>query len=114
MWRGGSKAKALQACLMLRDGMVRAEIIYSLSLVRARSKRSKEDSLPQETGRAKSSRYIILLNAKRVCRLDQNTVQLALRRVFYSLSLSTTTLTHAGFYTRILINSNIALACYQY
>ena len=35
-------------------------------------------------------------------RLDQNTVTMALRRVFYSLSLSTTTLTHAGFYTRIL------------
>ena len=33
-------------------------------LVRARSKRSKEDSLPQETGRAKSSRYTILLKAK--------------------------------------------------
>ena len=75
----GSKAKALQACsiklvLLLRDGMVRA-----------RSKRSKEDSLPQETGRAKSSRYIILLKVKRVCRLDQNTVTMALRRVFYSL-----------------------------
>ena len=56
----------------------------------------KEDSLPQETGRAKSSRYIILLKVKRVCRLDQNTVTMALRRVFYSLSLST--LTHAGFY----------------
>ena len=69
VWGGGSKAKALQACLLLlRDGMVRAEII--LSLVRARSKRSKEDSLPQETGRAKSSRYIILLKVKRVCRLD--------------------------------------------
>ena len=83
-------------------------------MVRARSKRSKEDSLPQETGRAKSSRYIILLKVKRVCRLDQNTVTMALRRVFYSLSLSTTTLTHAGFYTRILINSNIVLASYQY
>ena len=59
-------------------------------------KRSKEDSLPQETGRAKSSRYIILLKLKRVCRLDQNTVTLALRRVFYSLSLST--LTQASFY----------------
>ena len=47
-------------------------------------KRSKEDSLP---GRAKSSRYIILLTVKRVCRLDQNTVTMALRRVFYSLSL---------------------------
>ena len=35
-------------------------------MVRARSKRSKEDSLPQETGRAKSSRYIILLKVKRV------------------------------------------------
>ena len=101
---GGSKAKALQACLLLlRDGMVRT-----------RSKRSKEDSLPQETGRAKSSRYRILLKVKRVCRLDQNTVTMALRRVFYSLSLSTTTLTHAGFYTLILINSNIALASYQY
>ena len=83
-------------------------------MVRAKSKRSKDDSLPQETGRAKSSRYIILLKVKRVCRLDQNTVTMALRRVFYSLSLSTTTLTHAGFYTRILINSNIALASYQY
>ena len=72
-------------------------------MVRARSKRSKEDSLPQETGRAKSSRYIILLKVKRVCRLDQNTVTMALRRVLNSLSLSTTTLTHAGFYTRILI-----------
>ena len=80
-------------------------------MVRARSKRSKEDSLPQETGRAKSSRYIILLKVKRVCRLDQNMVTMALRRVFYSLSLSTT---HAGFYTRILINLNIALASYQY
>ena len=69
-------------------------------MVRARSKRSKEDSLPQETGTAKSSRYIILLKVKRVCCLDQNTVTMALRRVFY----------HAGFYTRILINSNIALA----
>ena len=69
-------------------------------MVRARSKRSKEDSLPQETGRAKSSRYIILLKVKRVCCLDQNTVTMTLRRVFY----------HAGFYTRILINSNIALA----
>ena len=47
----------------------------------ARSKRSKEDSLPQETGRAKSSRYIILLKVKRVCRLDQNTVTMALHRV---------------------------------
>ena len=35
-----------------------------------------------------------------MCCLDQNTVTMALRRVFY----------HAGFYTRILINSNIALA----
>ena len=35
--------------LLLRDGVVRAI-----------SKLSKEDSLPQETGRAKSSRYIIL------------------------------------------------------
>ena len=51
-------------------------------MVRARSKRSKEDSLPQETGRAKSRRYIILLKVKRVCRLDQNTVTMALRRVF--------------------------------
>ena len=90
MWGGGSKAKALQACsvqlvLLLRDGMARA-----------RSKLSKEDSLPQETGRAKSSRYIVLLEVKRVCRLDQNTVTMALRRVFYSISLST--LTHAGFY----------------
>ena len=59
-------------------------------------------------------RYIIILKVKRVCRLDQNTVTMALRRVFYSLSLSTTTLTHAGFYTRILINSNTALASYQY
>ena len=64
--------------------------------VRARSKRS---SLPQETGRAKSSRYIILLKVKRVCRLDQNTVTMALRRVFYSLSLST--LTHAGYINRL-------------
>ena len=65
--------------------------------MRARRKRSKEDSLPQEIGRAnKSSRYIILLKVKRVCRLDQNTVTMALRRVFYSLSLST--LTHTGFY----------------
>ena len=31
-----------------------------------------------------------------MCRLDQNTVTMALRRVFYSLSLST--LTHASFY----------------
>ena len=69
-------------------------------MVRARSKRSKEDSLSQETDRAKSSRYIILLKVKRVCCLDQNTVTMALRRVFY----------HAGFYTRILINSNTALA----
>ena len=103
---GGSKAKALQASLI--------SITAARWMVRARSKRSKEDSLPQETGRAKSSRYIILLKVKRVCRLDQNTVTMALRRVFYSLSLSTTTLTHAGFYTRILINSNIALASYQY
>ena len=71
--------------LLLRDGRVRA-----------RSKRSNEDSLPQETGRAKSSRCIILLKVKRVCHLDQNTATMALRRVFYSLSLST--LTHAGFY----------------
>ena len=88
----GSKAKALQACsvllvLLLRDGILPC-------VVRARSKRSKQDSLHQETGRAKSSRYIILLKVKRVCRLDQNTVTIALRRVFYSLSLST--LTHAG------------------
>ena len=67
--------------------------------VRARSKRSKQDSLHQETGRAKSSRYIILLKVKRVCRLDQNTVTMALRRVFYSLSLST--LTHAGYINRL-------------
>ena len=102
---GGSKAKVLQACL----------IYYCCA--RARSKRSKEDSLPQETGRAtcKSSRYIILLKVKRVCRLDQNTVTMALRRVFYSLSLSTTTLTHAGFYTRILINSILnTLSKYAY
>ena len=45
-------------------------------------KRSKEDSLPQETGRVKSSRYIILLKVKRVCRLDQNTVTMALRIEF--------------------------------
>ena len=51
----------------------------------------EEDSLPQETGRAKLSRYIMLLKVKCVCRLDQNTVTMALRRVFYSLSLSTTT-----------------------
>ena len=71
-------------------------------------KRSKEDSLP---GRAKSSRYkIILLTVKRVRRLDQNTVTMALRRVFYSLYPYKTTLTHAGFYARILINSNIALS----
>ena len=71
------------------------------NIVRARSKRSiaKQDSLPQETGRAKSSRYIILLKVKRVCRLDQNTVTMALRRVFYSLSLST--LTHAGYINRL-------------
>ena len=66
------------------------------NIVRARSKRS---SLPQETGRAKSSRYIILLKIKRVCRLDQNTVTMALRRIFYSLSLST--LTHAGYINRL-------------
>ena len=48
-----------------------------------------------------------------MCRLDQNTVTMALRKVFYSLSLSTTALTHAVFYTLILINSNIALASYQ-
>ena len=35
-----------------------------------------------------------------MCCLDQNTVTMALRRVFY----------HVGFYTSILINSNIALA----
>ena len=64
--------------------------------MQARSKRSKQDSLPQETGRAKSSRYVILLKVKRVCRLDQNMVTMALRRVCYSLSLST--LTHTGFY----------------
>ena len=69
------------------------------NIVRARSKRSKEDSLHQETGRAKSSRYIILLKVKRVCRLDQNTVTMALRRVFYSLSLST--LTHSGYINRL-------------
>ena len=66
------------------------------NIVRARSKRSIQDSLPQETGRAKSSRYIILLKVKCVCRLDQNMVTMALRRVFYLLSLSP--LTHAGFY----------------
>ena len=84
MWGGGLKPRSSKrAVLMLRDGMVRA-----------RSKRSKQDNLPQETGRAKSSRYIVLLlKVKRVCRLDQNTVTMALRRVFYSLSL-----THAGFY----------------
>ena len=39
------------------------------NIVRARSKRPKQDSLPQDTGRAnKSSRYIILLKVKRVCR----------------------------------------------
>ena len=71
---GGSKAKALQACL--------------ISITAAR------------WNGASKSRYIILLKVKRVCCLDQNTVTMALRRVFY----------HAGFYTRILINSNIALA----
>ena len=61
------------------------------NIVRTRSKRSiaKHDSLYQETGRAKSSTYIILLKVKRVSRLDQNTVTMALHRVFYSLSLST-------------------------
>ena len=49
---GGSKAKALQTCLI---SITAARCME----VRARSKRSKEDSLPQETGRAKSSRYII-------------------------------------------------------
>ena len=48
------------------------------NIVRARSKQSKEDSLPQETGRAQSSRYVILLKVKCVCRLDQNTVTMAL------------------------------------
>ena len=91
VWGGGSKAKALQACLI-------SITAARWNVVRARSKRSKEDSLPQETGKAKSSRYMILLKVKRVCRLDQNTVTMALRRVFYSLSLSTTTLTHAGIY----------------
>ena len=71
VWGGGSKAKALQACsvllvLLLRDGI--------MPCARARSKRSKQDSLPQETGRAKSSRYIMLLKVERVCHLDQNTV----------------------------------------
>ena len=35
--------------------------------------------------------HVILLKVKRVCRLDQNMVTMALRRVFYSLSLSTLT-----------------------
>ena len=37
------------------------------NIVRARSKRSKQDSLPQETGRTKSSRYIILLIKGKTC-----------------------------------------------
>ena len=35
--------------------------------------------------------HVILLKVKRVCRLDQNMVTMALRRVLYSLSLSTLT-----------------------
>ena len=46
-----------------------------------------------------------------MCCLDQNTVSMALRRVFYSLSLST--LTHAGFYlyssTQILHLLHVAI-----
>ena len=88
---GGSKAKALQACsvllvLLLRDGILPCE--QEVLAIKTRY------SLHQETGRAKSSRYIILLKVKRVCRLDQNTVSMALRRVFYSLSLC---LIHAGY-----------------
>ena len=49
---GGSKAKAFQI----------SNTAARWNIVRARSKRSKQDSLPQETGRAKSSRYIILFN----------------------------------------------------
>ena len=56
------------------------------NIVRAKSKRSKQDSLPQETGRAKSSRYIITCVSFRP-EYGHNTM--ALRRVFYSLSLST-------------------------
>ena len=48
------------------------------NIVRARSKRSIYI-------RAKSSRYIILLKVKRVCRLDQNTVTMALRRVLFAI-----------------------------
>ena len=66
---------------------------YLISIAATRMEWCKRS---KETGRAKSSRYIILLKVKRVCHLDQNTVTMALRRVFYSLSLST--LTHAGFY----------------
>ena len=72
---GGSKAKALQACsvllvLLLRDGILPCE-----------QEVSDQKKTLNQVG------YIILL--KRVCRLDQNTVTMALRRVFYSLSLST-------------------------
>ena len=63
---------------------------YLISIAATRMEWCKRS---KETGRA---RYIILLKVKRVCRLDQNMVTMALRRVFYSLSLST--LTHAGFY----------------
>ena len=83
---GESKAKAPQACL--------------ISITAAKS-------LPQETGRAKSSRYIVLSKAKRVCRLDQNTVTMALRSFRFAILISRRLL------YLILINSNIALASYK-
>ena len=85
--RGGTKAKALQACLISSDRVVRAG-----------SKRSKGDrlSLPQETGRVRSSRYIIPLKVKRVCRLDQNTGFASPIELLSSKSfLFAITLTHA-------------------
>ena len=73
---GGSKAKALQACLN--------------SIVAARwNGASRQDVSDQKKIvylRKQVGLNIILLKVKRVCRLDQNTVTMALRRVFYSLS----------------------------
>ena len=86
---GGSKAKALQACLI------------SITAARwngAISDQKKRVYLRKQVAGAKSSRYIILLKVKYVCRLDQITVTMALCRVFYSLSLSMLSIYYLCFY----------------
>ena len=70
----------------------------------------------QEVSNQKKLVYLrkqIELN-QRACRLDQNTVTMALRIVFYSLSLSTLTHGVTQASNSILIDSNIAHASYQY